>query len=166
MFLARATRIKRRFTASNILYSDSTNCDKLGRVSVKPVYIQVEIHNYVTRCKPQARRLIGYFPEPVPTHSGEEVDNQAKHYVYHQHWHSILTSLYTFKKTRSFLTFELPKNIGTYNFFPLVCFWMMDHPEQMKMCAVKDGATNRPCHTCEVRYTELADPTNSGVTEI
>lgn len=47
-------------------------------------------------------------------------------------------------------------------FFPLVCFWMMDHPEQMKICGIKDHpSTNRPCHTCEIPFEELSNPNSS-----
>jgi len=143
-----------------IFYSDGTNCDRLGRVSVKPVYMQLGLHNYSTRCKPQSRRLVCYMPEPASTKWGEDVDMQAKHFVYHQCWKALVNALYSFRESRQFLEYNLPNGIGAYKFYPLICFWMMDHPEQMKMCSIKDGSTRRPCHTCEIPLEKMSDPSD------
>ena len=123
-----------------IFYLDGTALGHNRRRNVKPLYLQLCIHSYKTRCLPYSRRLITYLNNPQVENLNGSIASQQSCNL--QYYHSclkvIMESIYKNLKG-GILDIELPNNLGQRRFFPTIAMILADLPERKKLCNILDN---------------------------
>src|SRR4051812_33392846 len=94
-----STTVSRK--CSLVVYSDSTNCDQLGRKSEHPLSITLGNIPEWHRQKLDARTIIAYLPKMTSTsHNNDNTFHLKKLQMFHNYLHKIFTLIVNMQQTQ------------------------------------------------------------------
>jgi len=141
---------------SIILYSDSTNCDHLGKSQQHPVFIS--LGNIKARCrnKPDAKHILGYFPIIKATSERERKSLEFKNIVktaFSESLKIMLGPLFN-NNNQNFINLKIDGRI--ISFVLKISAIIADLLEASTYCLTyKSSQSNFPCHCCLVHRNDL-----------
>jgi hypothetical protein len=134
---------------SIILYSDATNCDKLSKTQLYPIYMSLGNIPTWRRNKQDAKQLLGYFPIIKKNDKNKLIDRQT----FYKCLEIILDPIQRLKNSG----INLLINNKMVWFIPKVSTIIADWPEAATFCLTyKSAQSNRPCHFCLIEREKLA----------
>jgi hypothetical protein len=135
---------------SIILYSDATNCDKMSKSQLHPIYMSLGNIPTWRRNKQDAKQLLGYLPIIKTATKNKLIVRQT----FHRCLEIILDPIQKLSQSGIHLLID-NKFIW---FFLKVSTIIADWPEASTFCLTyKSTNSNRPCHFCLIEKENLAN---------
>ncbi|RIB20124.1 hypothetical protein C2G38_2180082 [Gigaspora rosea] len=133
-----------------IIYSDATQCDRLGKTSKHPVFMKLGNIPLTRHNKVDAKVLLGYIPN-LEHHSTSEKYSAKFRAVtcklFHQAFAAMLRPLRSLCNTG----FHLYVNSNLKWFYPYLALVISDWPEACSICAIYESPNcSCPSHFCLV----------------
>ena len=135
---------------SIILYSDATNCDKLGKSQLHPIYLSLGNIPTWRRNKQDVKQLLGYLPI-IKTSSS--LDKTIIRQTFHKCLEIILEPIRSLSDG-----IDLKFGDKYIWFFPKISTIISDWPEAATFCLTYKSTNSAcPCHFCLIDRNKLAD---------
>ena len=136
---------------SIILYSNATNCDKLGKSQLHPIYLSLGNIPTWRRNKQDVKQLVGYL-SIIKTSSS--LDKTIVRQTFHKCLEIILEPIRSLSESGIDLQFG-DKYIW---FFPKILTIIADWPKAATFCLTyKSTNSTCPCHFCLIERKNLAN---------
>ena len=136
-----------------IVYSDSTNCDQLGRKSEHPLSITLGNIPGWRRQKLDSRAIIAYLPKMTSATQNNDF-RIKKLQMFHNCLHRIFSPIVSMQQSQK--GFEALVDGKIYWFIPFVAMCLVDWPEACAYCMTYNSYNcQHPCHFCLVKRENL-----------